>query len=74
MLTDRTEQRVGEKLAIILTKPFQLLAPRFLSTPIETLAKSMIASTLFKSPDAKPVEILDNNKIFDLAEEYDKSF
>ena len=71
LLTDRQESRFGEKIAVALTKPFQLIAPTLLTTPIEILAKSIIANTIYKREDQKPVEIVDNCMIFELAKMYD---
>lgn len=72
LLTDRNESRLGEKIAIVLTKPIQLLAPTLISTPIETLAKSVIANTIFKHEEEKKVEIVENCKIFELAKIFDQ--
>ncbi len=72
LLTDRSETRIAEKTLIVLTKPFQYLTPTLLSTPIETLAKSMIANTIFKGENEKSV--IDNNKIFELAKLFDENF
>lgn len=69
LLANRTETRVLEKISIALTKPFQYLAPTLITTPIETLAKSMIRNTIYDS--GKKVEIILNNEIFELAKLYD---
>lgn len=69
LLANRTEARVLEKISIALTKPFQYLAPTLITTPIETLAKSMIRNTIYDS--GKKVEIILNNEIFELAKLYD---
>lgn len=71
LVVDRAESRPGERLTLALTKPFQCLAPKLLTIPIETLAKSIIANTIFKQDGQKPVEIVENTKIFDLAKMYE---
>jgi hypothetical protein len=70
LVTNRTESRFGEKIAIALTKPFQYFTPTLLTTPIETLAKSMIVNTVFQTPDK--VDIVDNNTIFEKAKLFDQ--
>jgi hypothetical protein len=70
LVADRTESRVTEKIALVLTKPFQYLAPTLITTPIEILAKSMIRNTIYDS--GEKVEILLNSQIFELAKLYDK--
>ena len=69
LLANRTETRVVEKISIALTKPFQYLAPTLITTPIEILAKSMIRNTIYDS--GEKVEIILNNKIFELAKLYE---
>lgn len=72
LLGNRTEPRYAEKLAIALTKPFQYLSPTLLTTPIETLAKAMLANTIYSSEGQKSTEIVDNCKIFELAKLLDQ--
>ena len=69
--TNRTETRPLEVISSILLKPIQYLAPTLATTPIDILAKSLIMNTLFDSD--KKVEIIDNNKIFELSKMYDKN-
>ena len=68
----RGENRFGEKLALALTAPFKYIAPQLIHTPIDKLAKSMIKNTLNFDAEQK-VEIVDNAKIFNLADKYDKN-
>lgn len=72
LLAEREETRIGEKIGFILAKPFQYLAPTLLTTPIETLAKSIIANTIFKKAEDKKIQIIDNTEIFNLAKLYDE--
>jgi hypothetical protein len=68
--TNRTETRPMEAIARCLLKPVQILAPTLATTPIDILAKSLIANTLYNS--GKNNEIIDNNRIFELAKIYEK--
>ena len=54
-----------------MCRPFMYLSPTLLTTPIDTLAKALIANTIFAAKDANKIEIIDNAKIFDLASLYD---
>ena len=72
LVTERAESRPFEKLALLVTKPIQALAPTLLHTPIEILAKSLIANTIYVNEEKK-VEILENNKIFESAKLVDKN-
>lgn len=77
LVTERTERRVGESIALTLTKPFQYLTPTLITTPIEILAKSLLSATLYTDVDPKSkkpnVEIIDNSRIFELAKIYDQN-
>jgi hypothetical protein len=65
---------MGERVAKILTAPFARFTPTLLTTPLDILAKSMIANTINKqSEENSSVDIVDNNRIFKLAELYDQS-
>jgi hypothetical protein len=70
LVTDRNETRVFEKLTLVLTKPVQCVAPTLLTTPIDTLAHSLIANTIYKPENRPQVEIVDNSHIFELAKLY----
>ena len=70
LVVDRVEKRSFERVALFLTKPIQYLCPRFITTPIDTLAKSVIANTIFNL-QSQNTEIIDNDKIFDYANIYD---
>jgi hypothetical protein len=72
LLTEREESRIGEKIALAFTKPFQYVAPTLLTTPIEVLAKAIIQNTIYSKTDANKVEIVDNCHIFELSKGYDK--
>ena len=69
--TNRTETRPLEVLASIFLKPVKYFAPTLATTPIDILAKSLLANTIFISE--KNNEIVDNNRIFDLSKLYDQS-
>ena len=77
LLAEREESRPGESIARAFTKPFQYIAPTLLTTPIDTLAKSLLSATLYTEvdPKSKPAntEIIDNCKIFELAKIYDQN-
>ena len=68
--TNRTETRPMEVIANFFLKPVQMLAPTLATTPIDILAKSLIANTFYNS--GKNNEIIDNNRIFELAKMYEK--
>ena len=71
--TDREESRALESLAITLTKPFQFFTPTLLTTPIDTLAKSIIANTILNTGlDNSKTHIVYNDKIFDQSKLYDE--
>ncbi len=71
-MTERAESRPFEKLALIVTKPIQSIAPTLIHTPIEILAKSLIANTINVNQDKK-VEIIENCKIFESAKLLDNN-
>ena len=52
--------------------PFLKLAPTLLTTPLETLAKSMIANTIYEQPNGEKLDIVENARIFKLAELYNQ--
>lgn len=68
----RVENRLMERFALTLTAPFKYIAPQLIHTPIEKLAKSMVRQTLCYNEENK-VELIDNAKIFDLADKFDKN-
>ncbi len=73
LMVDRAEKRFGEQIARWLCKPIQYIFPKLLTTPIETLANSMIAKTIFSEETPKKVELIDNNEIFSASDLYTKS-
>ena len=70
-MVDRVERRIPERIFQFMCRPFMYLSPTLLTTPIDTLAKALIANTIFAAKDANKIEIIDNAKIFDLASLYD---
>lgn len=75
-MAKRDELRFNERALQILTMPFQIITPKFLTTPIETLAKSMIENTInreFREGDQQIAEIIENDRIFELAKCYDNN-
>ena len=70
---NREEARLGERIAKAIVTPFMYVAPKLLTTPYETLAKSMIFNTINQENKEEKVQILENNLIFKLAELYDQS-
>ena len=69
-MCDREESRPMERLARILIRPLQYLAPTLATTPVDIMAKSMINNTLLES---KPMhQIIENAEIFELAGEKNK--
>ena len=70
LVGNRTESRPLEKVALFVLKPFQVLTPSFLHTPVEILAKAMIFNTIHDTNEKS--EIIENNKIFELSKLYDQ--
>lgn len=69
-MVDRTEHRLFESwLRTILSYTVQRIAPEWITTPIDVLARAMSWNTFTK--DRPQVEILDNHAIFRLAEQQD---
>lgn len=64
---------MGEIIFRTLSKPFQYIAPTLVTTPIDILAKAMLANTFLERHlnDEKNV-LIDNNKIFEASELYEK--
>ena len=66
-MMDRAEHRPVERFAqMIIRHTIQRIAPQWITTPIEILARAMSFNTFTK--DAPSVEILENRAIFQLAE------
>ncbi|XP_055343360.1 oxidoreductase HTATIP2-like [Paramacrobiotus metropolitanus] len=64
LLVDRVERRPLEKVAQALLKPVAYIAPTFISTPIDILAKAMILNTINNGPPG--AQIVDNKEIHQL--------
>jgi len=68
LMVDRAEDRLMERvLQTILRNTIQRIAPEWLTTPIDVLARAMANNTFTK--DRPSLEILDNHAIFRLAEQ-----
>ena len=68
LMVDRVEHRPMENFAqTILRHTVQRVAPEWITTPIEVLARAMCFNTFTK--DRPSLEILDNHAIFRLSEE-----
>ncbi|CAF0860079.1 unnamed protein product [Brachionus calyciflorus] len=70
--TNREEARFLERVFIGLTKPIQVVSPTLMSTPIDVLAKSMIANTILNTDLKEKSQIVINDKIFEAAKLYDE--
>lgn len=67
-MVDRVEHRLFESWTrTILSYTIQRIAPEWITTPIDVLARAMSWNTFTK--DRPAVEILDNHAIFRLAEQ-----
>lgn len=67
-MVNRTEPRLMESVfRTILSYTVQLLAPEWITTPIDVLARAMSHNSFTK--DRPDVEILDNHALFRLAEQ-----
>ena len=67
-MVDRVEHRPLESLArTILSYTIQRLAPEWITTPIDILARAMYFNLATK--DRPSIEIVDNHAIFRLAEQ-----
>ncbi len=68
LIVDRAESRPLESFAqSIVRNTVQRVAPEWITTPIEVLARAMCFNTFTK--DRPSIEILDNHAIFRLSEE-----
>ncbi len=68
LMVDRTERRPLESFAqSIMRNTVQRVAPEWITTPIEVLARAMCFNTFTK--DRPSLEILDNHAIFRLSEQ-----
>ena len=68
LMVDRAERRPMESIArSILRHTVQRVAPEWITTPIEVLARAMCFNTFTK--ERPSMEILDNHAIFRLAEQ-----
>jgi len=71
-MVNRTEHRLMESLfRTILSYTIERLAPEWITTPIDVLARAMTWNCFTK--DRPNVEILDNHAIFRLAEQQDNN-
>ena len=71
-MVDRVEQRPLESLTrTILSYVIQPIAPEWITTPIDVLARAMSFNSFIK--DRVGVEILDNHAIFRLSEQQSTS-
>ena len=70
LVGNRTEKRPLEIVFGFLLKPVQIISPTLMHTPIEILAKSMIANTIYSSDQKN--ELLFNIQIFDSAKLYEQ--
>jgi hypothetical protein len=71
-MVDRAEHRLFESfLRTIIQYTIQRVAPEWITTPIDILARAMCLNSFTK--DRANVEILDNHAIFRLAEEQSDS-
>jgi hypothetical protein len=72
LMVDRTEYRLFESLTrTILRYTIQRIAPEWITTPIDVLARAMCLNSFTKAQAS--VEILDNHAIFRLAEQQSDS-
>ncbi len=68
LMVDRAEHRLLESLArTIISYTIQPIAPEWITTPIDVLARAMCVK--FFTKDRASAEILDNHAIFRLAEQ-----
>ncbi len=68
LMVDRTEHRPFETFAqSIVRNTVQRVAPEWITTPIEVLARAMCFNVFTK--DRPSIEILDNHAIFRLSEQ-----
>jgi len=70
LMVDREESRAGERLLRFLIKPVAFAAPQLITTPIETLANSLIARAIYSQESDKQIELLDNRQIFAMSDLY----
>uniref|UniRef100_A0A914DT94 Protein HTATIP2 n=1 Tax=Acrobeloides nanus TaxID=290746 RepID=A0A914DT94_9BILA len=74
LLSEREESRIGERIGIFLLKPIYTLCPTWMSVPVETVAKAMLANLWNKPKAENGVEIVNNAEIHKLGGDYEKMF
>jgi hypothetical protein len=68
LMVDRTERRPLESFAqSVIRNTVQRVAPEWITTPIEVLARAMCFNAFIK--DRPSIEILDNHAIFRLSKQ-----
>ena len=68
LMVDRVEHRLFERIArTIVQHTIQRLAPEWITTPVDVLARAMCFNSFTKGRAS--VEIVDNHAIFRLAEQ-----
>uniref|UniRef100_A0A914DTX6 Protein HTATIP2 n=1 Tax=Acrobeloides nanus TaxID=290746 RepID=A0A914DTX6_9BILA len=74
LLSEREESRIGERIGKFLLTPIFMLCPTWISAPIETVAKAMLANLWNKPKAENGVEIVNNAEIHKLGGDYEKMF
>jgi len=67
LIGNRQETRIGERVALFVLRPVSYMFPTFITIPIETVARAMIAN-LWNKPGTA-VEILENSAVHHLGGE-----
>lgn len=68
----RDHNSIGEWLALILLRPVSFIFPTWITVPVETLAKAMVANVWNKPGTA--VEFVENNALHRLGQAFEEQF
>ena len=74
LLSEREESRIAEKTINFLLTPIFMLCPTWMSAPVETVAKAMLANLWNKPKAENGVEFVNNAEIHKLGGDYEKMF
>lgn len=73
IVTKRADAGFLEKAFISFSKPLQFVAPKLMHTPVQLMAKAMLANTFLSFEGEKSPQIVDNYRMYELEKLYDES-
>ena len=72
LLCDRRNRSFGETAVMAIVKPISWVAPRWISAPMDFLAKAMVESLYHPLSAGQTSEVISNAGIHELACAYDR--